>query len=723
MDKIMTADPVFDIVIVNHNSTDFLLRCLASVYTALDGIPARIFVQDNASGDDVRRLKRAFPWIHLTVNTRNLGFAAAVNQALARSTAEYVVLLNPDTLVEQGFFATVLAYLRVHPDVGILGPRVLDQDGSVQGSARGFPTPLTALFGRSSFLSARFPHNRFTQRNLVCLQSDGRTASPVDWVSGACMVIRNEALRKTGRLDERFYIYWEDADLCRRFTNDSWKVVYFPLARCYHFAGKSSDTKPCFATYHFHRSCYLYFEKYATYPLRLLLPLAFAGLSARCILKIGRHCMRRLGGRHRIGEDTPAQKNKERIQAAAPKIVVRIVSRLNIGGPATHISILLRKLEPARFETLLIAGSLSPHEGDMSYLLDGQRDLIRTVPAMQREISPLRDLKAFFRILDIIRKVKPDLIHTHMAKAGTLGRLAALSLNLIPGQKKIETVHTFHGHVLEGYFGKKRTAAFKWIETWLAGRTSAIIAISKSQKHELAQVHRIVRPDKVRLINLGFDLSRFVTAGQTRGLFRAKHAIDDKALVVGIVGRLVPIKNHYLFLRAAHLFRNHYHHENAVFAVVGDGELREDLEAYARRLGIGDRVLFCGWEREIHTVYADLDIVALTSNNEGTPVSLIEAMAAGVPLITTGVGGVEDLLGRALKDQPAGQRFVVSERGVVCPREDPRAFAAGLDYIARHDATKKQDRLAGARRFVLDNYSDKRLVQRIEQLYDQLLRD
>jgi glycosyltransferase involved in cell wall biosynthesis len=302
-----------------------------------------------------------------------------------------------------------------------------------------------------------------------------------------------------------------------------------------------------------------------------------------------------------------------------------------------------------------------------------------------------------------------------------LGRLAVFMLGLFNGNRAPKTVHTFHGHVLEGYFSRTKTTIFKLIEKWLARHCSAIIAISKSQKHELVHIHRITESKKVHQINLGFDLSRFLTVKANRGTFRKENAIDDDALVIGIVGRLVPIKNHVLFLKSAQLFRNRYHHRNAIFVVIGDGELRSTLESFAGELGVADSVLFCGWELDIHKVYADLDIVALTSNNEGTPVSLIEAMASGVPIITTGVGGVEDLLGKQLPGNPDANGFIACERGMLCSRNDPRAFAAGLDYIVRHDLKQNTDRLAKAQHFVLQHYSDKKLVEKIEALYNDLL--
>jgi GT2 family glycosyltransferase len=230
-----------DIIIVNHNSTDYLLSCLSSIYDSLQGLPAKIFVHDNASEDDVDRVNEMFPKVLLSKNSFNMGFSKAANNALKQSTAPYVVLLNPDTYVAHGFFEWVLRYMEENPDVGIIGPKILNRDGSVQGSARSFPTPLTAFFGRNSLLTRWFPNNRVTRQNVLTTGSDGVSPMGVDWVSGACMVVRKNAIDDVGFMDERFFMYWEDVDWCKRMWHSGWKVVYFPQASIVHYVGGSSD--------------------------------------------------------------------------------------------------------------------------------------------------------------------------------------------------------------------------------------------------------------------------------------------------------------------------------------------------------------------------------------------------------------------------------------------------------------------------------------------------
>lgn len=235
------SEDLLDIIIINYNSTDYLLGCLRSIYDSLQELPAKVIVQDNHSEDGVDRVKVEFRQVILSRNSYNMGFAKAINNALKQSDSPFIVLLNPDTYVMNGFFDPIIHYMEKNPDVGILGPKILNHDGSVQGSARTFPTPLTGLFGRSSLISRFFPNNPFTRANILTTRSDGKTPMEVDWVSGACMVVRRKALDDVGLLDERFFMYWEDADWCRRMWRKGGKVVYFPQASVVHYVGVSSD--------------------------------------------------------------------------------------------------------------------------------------------------------------------------------------------------------------------------------------------------------------------------------------------------------------------------------------------------------------------------------------------------------------------------------------------------------------------------------------------------
>ncbi len=277
-----------DIVIVNYNATACLLACLASIYReAGRSGDIRIFVFDNASGDGVGRIKRRFPEVDLFCGDTNIGFSRAVNHAIGLGSAPYVLILNPDTCIREPFFEAMTGFMEAHPDVGVLGPRIFDGRGRVQGSARAHPTAGTALFGRSTLLTRLFPNNRYTARQV--LAGDGRIGRPtdVDWVSGACMLVRRAAIESVGLLDERFFMYWEDADWCRRMREKRWRVVYFPQSELLHYTGVSSRKNSIRANLEFHKSAYHLFCKSAgNSNRRFFKGLVFSALLLRAYVKI-----------------------------------------------------------------------------------------------------------------------------------------------------------------------------------------------------------------------------------------------------------------------------------------------------------------------------------------------------------------------------------------------------------------------------------------------------
>jgi glycosyltransferase involved in cell wall biosynthesis len=399
--------------------------------------------------------------------------------------------------------------------------------------------------------------------------------------------------------------------------------------------------------------------------------------------------------------------------------VLRVISRMNIGGPAIHVSLLTKYIDNKRFDTKLVTGTISKSEGDMSYLLGQSPGTVIKIPELQREINPRKDVVAFFKILKIIIREKPDIVHTHMAKAGTIARLAVLTYNIFYN-RKIKLVHTFHGNVLGGYFGIFKSATFNLIERFIAKFTDVIIAISQSQKWELSHKFSVTKAEKLKTVKLGIDLSKFTSIEKPNMLKKSLRLGEDTALI-GIVGRLVPIKNHFMFIKAAfHLLssdqRKKYH-----FIIIGDGEIREKLEFLTRELNVNDNIHFIGWRHDLPLLYADLDVVALTSLNEGTPVSIIEAMASAVPVITTDVGGVKDLLGNCESKDAEQNGFQLCERGLLCPKNDAFSLANGIRYIIEDESfSKKSSMVLNARNFIFENYSRERLVKDIESLYENL---
>ena len=393
-----------------------------------------------------------------------------------------------------------------------------------------------------------------------------------------------------------------------------------------------------------------------------------------------------------------------------PIKVVRIITRLNVGGPAIHSVLLTAGLDRARFRTRLAAGCVGPDEADMSYYADALGVTYEYIPQLRRELSFLNDTAAFFRIWRLLKKERPRILHTHTAKAGTLGRCAGILLNLFSGKgaKRMALVHTFHGHVLTGYFNAPQKTLFAAVERLLARFTDRIVTVSASVKDDLVSL-RIAAPEKISVIPLGFDLDRFLAVPVP--------ADSAGPLRVGIIGRLAPIKNHLLFLRVAARFLKERPAADARFFIIGDGALRASLEALADSLGIRSRVTFTGWRRDLQDVYAGLDVIMLTSDNEGTPVSLIEAMACARPVISSEVGGTRDLTGA--DPRLSKQGFKVMERGILVRAGDEAGFAAGLAFLADDYNERRRLALSG-REFVKSFHCRQRLIRDIEGLYQEL---
>ena len=389
-----------------------------------------------------------------------------------------------------------------------------------------------------------------------------------------------------------------------------------------------------------------------------------------------------------------------------PIAVVRIITRLNIGGPSIQAARLTSALDRHGFSTTLIHGRLGAGEGDMSYLIEPGARAIH-LPALQRPLSPLADLRALWRLYRELKRAQPAIVHTHMAKAGMLGRLAASAYNLSRGHRpRARVIHTYHGHVLEGYFSPVMTRVFITLERTLAKLSDAIVAISPAIERELRDGFHIGRAQQYRVVPLGFDLGALAAVDdRARTRAREELRLAAGADVVSTVGRLTAIKQHRLFLDAVAIAARS--RPQLVALIAGDGELRADLEAYAAERGIADRVRFLGWRRDLATIYAATDVFLLTSRNEGTPVALIEAMAAGVPGVSTDVGGVKDVIVSA----DVGERVADGDAGGLA--------AALVRYLSDRDRARSAGQRARAA--VLARYSLDRLVADIDRLYRDLL--
>lgn len=392
-----------------------------------------------------------------------------------------------------------------------------------------------------------------------------------------------------------------------------------------------------------------------------------------------------------------------------PKIL-RILNRFNLGGPTYNAVYLTRGLAP-EFETRLVAGMREPGEESSEFILESNGLKPEYLSSMGREINLLNDWVAFRKIQKIIKTFKPDIVHTHAAKSGALGRLAAWTC----GVKTI--VHTFHGHVFHSYFGPLKTNLFLGTERFLASRSTAIVAISNRQKQELAEAYKICPPQKIHVVPLGFDLDRFRNQRtENRTAFRNLFGLQDSAIAIGIIGRFAPIKNHPFFLRVFSQVVKQTNHKLAGF-VIGDGPNAGDLKFMAKNLGIKvyengelfseSGLFFTSWIKHIEGPLSGLDLVALTSLNEGTPVSLIEAMASGKPVISTRVGGVEDIV----KDGMSGY---------LTKKLDESDFVRKMIELIENNGLRRKMGIEGEK-FAFQNHSHQTLVENTRNLYHSLL--
>lgn len=410
--------------------------------------------------------------------------------------------------------------------------------------------------------------------------------------------------------------------------------------------------------------------------------------------------------------------------------ILRIIARLNVGGPARHVIWLTEGLKPPEYETLLVAGVVPPGEDDMSYVADASGVTRFTLPEMSREIS-VKDALTTWKLFRLMLRERPDIVHTHTAKAGTVGRVAGLMYRwltpaaLLGKPRPCRFVHTYHGHVFHSYYGAVKTRLFLAIERSLARLvTNRIVVVSEQQRQEINEVFRVGRREQFVVIPLGIEIGSYRNWLERRPRLRAELGANDDDVLIGIVGRLTKIKNHRLFLQAAAHLKNRTREltdgRRVRFLIIGDGALRRDLEAEAKSLGLEDSVLFLGTRSDPEDFYAALDIVALTSLNEGTPLTLIEAMANACPVISTAVGGVVDLLGRAVGQNEDRAGYTICERGVLTSSSDAEGFARGLAHLIEDEALRRTLGAQGLE-FVAQSYPKERLLTDISELYSQLV--
>lgn len=383
--------------------------------------------------------------------------------------------------------------------------------------------------------------------------------------------------------------------------------------------------------------------------------------------------------------------------------ILRIINRFNIGGPIYNATFLTRFISD-EFETMLIGGLPEKGEADSLHILKEYGIKPILIPELKRNPNFISDRKALKKIKAIIEEFNPDIVHTHASKAGAIGRKAAFD------SKVPIVVHTFHGHVFHSYFGKFKSEVFRLIEKRLASKSSGIIAISEQQKYELTEKYAIADKEKVEVIPLGFDLNQFqVNLDLKRKETREKYNLSSEQIAIAIIGRLAPIKNHKLFLDSIEIV-NRQTTKKPVFFVVGDGEIMNEIEEQINKIKTNQAIdiRLTSWIHDIKTFNAGMDIICLTSNNEGTPVSLIEAQACNIPVISTDVGGVKDIVND-------------NETGFIIPKNNLEKFAEKLLFLIEDEKTRKKMSQNGWS-FVKDNFHYQRLVKDMESYYKKLMK-
>jgi GT2 family glycosyltransferase/glycosyltransferase involved in cell wall biosynthesis len=609
----------------------------------------------------------------------NLGYGAGCNLGVAAASGDELLILHADVVLNAGAIEALAERLDSNDQIAVVGPQILSQ-GRVQLPARAFPSLGTGLLGRRSVLTRLLVRAR---RYPSELQRAQESAGTVNWVSGACMLVRRSAFDEIGGFDEAYWMYWEDADLCRRLADRGWEVHFEPAAVVQHATGASGvsartirafhESAARFAASHFARS---------TLERRLI----ETALEARTWVVLWTFARSTVG-----------------MSDAGATRVLRVIARLNVGGPSIQAITLSRLLEERGYETLLVRGREGAREGSMDPLAEQLGVKPVELPTLKRRIG-VGDLVSLVFLVQQIRSWRPEILHTHAAKAGALGRMAAL---LALGRRPQVIVHTFHGHVLTGYFPPLISAAFTAIERILARYTTCLIAVSEEVRADLVRLG-VASPERIVVLPLGFDFSRFDAPAEERRrrreAFRKELGIPLDARLVTIVARLEPIKRVDRFLRVASGVETS---PQSWFLVVGDGVLREELQESPEAVRLGDRLVWAGLREDMPDVYFGTDVVVVTSDNEGTNVSAIEAQAAGLPVVSTCVGGMPAVV-------------LDGKTGILVDAHDELAFASALRLLvidvelARRFGEKGFERARTT--FCLD-----RLLDDIDTLYRRLL--
>ena len=383
--------------------------------------------------------------------------------------------------------------------------------------------------------------------------------------------------------------------------------------------------------------------------------------------------------------------------------IVHVIARLNVGGAALHVLQLAHEQARCGHDVVVVAGTLAAGEESMEYVADELGVELLQLPVLQRELSPRADPAAILALRTIIRSRRPDVLHTHTAKAGATGRLAALTSG---GARPRAIVHTYHGHVLSGYFSRRWERVFRLIERVLALASGKLVAVSDEVRDDLVGFG-VAPASRFAVVPYGFDLPEWNEADdESRRELRREIGAGDEAFVVGWAGRLTAIKRPLDLIRVLRAVLDW--DVDALLVLVGDGEDRPEVEALAAELGVADRCRLVGFQKSIRPWYASFDALLLTSANEGTPVVAIEALAAARPVVATRAGGT----GAVVRNGESGYLEAIG---------DTQALADRLAALARDPALRERMGAAGAED-VRARFAVGRMADEVETIYDRLLR-
>jgi GT2 family glycosyltransferase len=666
---------LLDIIIVNYKSTNFLFDSLKSMYSDFKGLPVQIFVQDNASNDGVEKIREKFPDVNVCINEKNIGFARAINTTIKSSSSPFIMIVNPDTIIQDGFFKTVLEYMEENRDVGILGPKILNRDRSVQGSARAFPTPFSGFFGRTSFLTKWFPNNWITRKNILTKMTDGTQAMDVDWVSGACMLIRRSALNDVGLMDDRFYMYWEDVDWCRRMWMNGWKIVYYPKAGIVHFVGGSSNKRPIKSMYEFHKSCYRYFVKYQTWPSFILKPLTCLGLSSRFLFLTALFFFHRDQIKYEVGHDKL-------------KVLFLITEDWYFWS---HRLPLARAAKKAGFE-VLIATRVHKHK---EYIKNEGFKLI-PLSLERKNKKLLKELHDFIEIVKIYQREKPDIVHHVAIKPVLYGSWAAkiagipLVVNAIAGLGFIFVAQ-----------GKKLSIVRKIVQ--LAYKTAFFPRNT---------IGIFQNPDDLNLfINAGITKKKRAIiikgSGVNTSVYIDKPEKNGSPCVV-LASRMLWDKGVGEFVDAAKQIRKRG--VEGRFILVGDPDPENPMSIPVDILKKWNDDKIVEWwnhSEKIPDIFSESNIVVLPSYREGLPKVLLEAASCGRAIVATDVPGCREIVRNDVN-------------GFLVPPYDSNALAGAILKLINDSDFRARMGKRG-RMIVEKEFSEDIVVEQTMGIYNRLL--